>query len=642
MRGIHDGDMPGGKTREDKVEILNRVFDAQRNILKEVTGKDVTAIPQIFCPYKEVLHIYRAGARVPDDATIMWADDNNGYIQQLSNEKERKRSGGAGVYYHISYWGRPHDFLWLESVPVSLIYNEMHKAFETNARNVWIVNVGDIKPNEIGMTFFLDMAWNPDRYSSENVNTFYARFAREQFGPENAQEIGAILEQYFQLGFSRKPEHMGWSGVYPDTPMQDPELSLFSNGDEVQKRIEAYNKLEKQTQELAAKIPEHLKEAFFQLVGYKVTGAMSMNEKILYAYKSRVYAEQGRVGANALAELSSGAFERIKKITVDYNNLGGGKWENMMEYNPRRLAVFEMPKTGSYTPTQQAAGGIMPEGFDSLKGTEVLKLPEFNSLTNRSYFVDVFNSGIQPLKWSVEAGDPCINISKTSGITKTEERVWVSVNWDLVSESKTVKSVLKFRMNDTVYSVLVEAKKLKAESGQVNRFIEDNGVVSIEAEHYTRIQNEKEFSWKLKKGLGRHGDAMGTYPVTVASNGDKSPELSYEFITTSAGEANIYFYCLPSHPINQDYQLRFSVSVDDSAPVIVNAALKEVMDENNPEWKENVLRSVTIQELKSRLNNPGLHTLKIKAIDPGVVIDKFEIVFGAKKNSYFGSPETRF
>jgi hypothetical protein len=504
----------------------------------------------------------------------------------------------------------------------------MRKAFETNARNVWIVNVGDIKPNEIGMTFFLDMAWNPDRYSSENVNSYYYHFAESQFGPKYAKEIGSILEQYFQLGFARKPEHLGWNGVYPNTPIQDPELSLFDYGDEVQKRIDAYDKLEKQAEELTTKMPDQLKDAFFQLVGYKVIGASSMNKKILYAYKSRVYAEQERVGASELATQSQKAFERIKEITTVYNNLADGKWRNMMEYNPRRLPVFDMPKTGSYIPTKQIAGGIMPEGYPSLQRTGVIKLPVFNSATNRSYFIDVFNSGVQPMKWSIEVNDPCIELSKSSGVTVTEERVWVSVNWDLVPQNETVKPIIKFHLNDTVYPVQVEAKKINVEAGSAKMFIEDNGIVSIEAENYTIIQNRQEFSWKLINGLGRHGDAMGTFPVTAlpfTADNVNVPEMTYEFFTSSAGDVKIYFYCLPAQPINQDYQLRFAVSVDNAAPVIVNAALKEVMDENNSEWKNNVLRAATIQEISTNITTPGKHTIKIRMIDPGVVIDKFEI-----------------
>jgi hypothetical protein len=643
MRGIHDGSMPGGKNLADKVQILDRVFDAQREILHDVTGKDVTTIPQIFCPYKEVLDVYRAGAKVPDDVTIMWADDNNGYIRQLSNTEERKRSGGAGVYYHISYWGRPHDFLWIESMPASLIWEEMHKAFETNAKNVWIVNVGDIKGNEIGMNFFLNMAWNPDKYSPENLQTYYSDFAEHQFGSEYSKEIGEILKQYFQLGFSRKPEHMGWNAVYPNTPIHDPALSLFNYGDEVQQRIDAYDELEKQAEKLYEKMPDRLKDAFFELIGYKVTGASNMNKKILYAYKSRIYEKLGRTSANTYAAKAEKAFDRIKEITNIYNNIiADGKWKNMMTYNPRQLPVFDMPETGNYNPTQQSAGSVLPEGYSTVpSGT--FSLPDFNSLTKRSYFVDVFNAGQQPINWEAKVTDGWVNVSKTSGQTETGDRVWVSVNWEKVPATDSAKSVINFKINDLVYPVRVMVKNIKLGFDDKNIFVEDNGIVAIEAEDYTNIQNVSDCKWQTIIGLGREGDAVGTFPITAKPFGtaglNKSPELSYNFFTTSMGEAKLFFYCIPTLPINDDYSLRFAVSIDNVTPIIVNAALKDVMDENNPEWRNNVLCAITIQEIKALIPENGKHNLSIRMIDPGVVIDKIEIVTGERRNSYFGAQE---
>lgn len=648
MRGIHDGDMPGGKDLNDKVRILHNVFKAQRNILHQVTGKDVTTIPQIFCPYKEVLNIYQAGAKVPDDVTIMWADDNNGYIRQLSNTEERKRSGGAGVYYHISYWGRPHDFLWVESVPISLIWEEMYKAYQTNAKNVWIVNVGDIKANEIGMNFFLEMAWNPETHSPEKLDEYYTRFSENQFGKEESKEIGNILKQYFQLGFSRKPEHMGWNGVYPNTPIQDPELSVFSNGDEVQQRIDAYDQLEKQTESLYQRIPDRLKDAFYQLVAYKVIGASNMNKKILYAYKSRVYAGQERTSANWCATEAEKAFTKIKEATEIYNNkISEGKWKKMISYNPRQLPIFDMPRTGSFSPVAETDGKILPEGYNSTTPDESksFSLPAFNFATNRSYFVDVINSGKQPLKWDATGTENWIKISKTSGQTATDERIWVSVNWDRISSTDTVRSTIQFNVNSKSYAVNIRAIKSNNPLPDQRVFVEDNGVVSIEAENYSDIKNTPECKWQIIQGLGRQNDAVGSFPVTAKPLGqdelNASPELSYNFITATTGDAKIYFYCIPTLPINNGYQLRFAVSIDNEKPMMVNANLKEPMDENNPEWKNNVLRSVTIQEVSASISASEKHTLKIKMIDPGVVIDKIEIVFGKRSDSYFGSPETK-
>jgi hypothetical protein len=646
MRGIHDSGMQGNYTKEEKVNMLETIISDQRKMLEDVLKKDVRKIPQAFVPYKEVLEIYSDGAKIPEDVTLVWPDDNHGYIRQLSNAKERTRLGGAGVYYHISYWGRPHDFLWLESIPVSLIWEEMNKAYHTNAKDIWIANVGDIKPIEIGMNFFLEMAWNPDQFPPENITSYYTRFAAEQFGDTYAKEIGEILTNYFQLGFSRKPEHMGWNGVYPDTPIRDTEFSLFSNGDEVQQRLDAYIKVEELVTTVQNKIPENLKDAFYQLVAYKVLGASNMNKKILYAHKSRVYASQGRTSANLYAEKANVAFEQIKKLTNDYNQLNKGKWMHMMTYNPRKLPVFSMPEVGHFEPTQKSAGRIIPEGVPQpiLSGKDA-SLPTFLSATKRRYFIDVFNAGQEPIKWAAKVNAPWIQLSSTGGETSTEERIWVSVDWSVIPDNKTETSSIEFNVGNSVNLVNLKAQRLNIPGGE-QLFVEDNGVVSIEAEHFSKVQNTINSEWKQIRGLGRQNDAVGTFPVTASvqeATKEQGPALLYEFFTQSVGQANLRFYCLPSHPINGDYKLRFAVSIDDGEPLIVDATLKETMHEDNEEWKTNVLRAAAITQADITIPQAGRHRLKITMIDPGVVLDKIEVIMhkDEKANSYFGSAETK-
>ncbi len=647
MRGIHDGRMPGGKNKEDKVRILGDVVNAQREILKEKKGEKASSIPQIFCPYKEVLELYRAGANIPEDVTIMWADDNNGYIRQLSNQKERLRSGGAGVYYHISYWGRPHDYLWLESIPVALIWEEMYKAYQTNGKNVWIVNVGDIKPNEIGMNFFLDMAWNPDQFTPENLNSYYEKFASEQFGEQYATEIGSILDKYFQLGFSRKPEHMGWTSVYPNTEISDPELSLYTNGDEVQQRIDAYEDIEQRVEALLKNIPEEKKEAFYQLVAYKVIGASNMNKKLLYAYKSREYAKQQRNSANVYADKAELAFDKIKQSTAYYNDsLADGKWKYMMSYNPRELPVFTMPETGSYQCENKKAGFIQIEGsvLPISSVSDTINMPVFNSATDRSYFIDIINSGVQDLSWSFINDIPWIELTKESGSTNTEERVGLSVDWSKFPDSSSENAIVKLKVNDNSFDLNVTAQKTEFVDQKSNLFLEDNGVVSIETEHYSDIKTNKDKTWKTIAGLGRESDAIGSYPINSLSQdtlkAKESAYVSYDFQTTSSGTSKLYFYCLPNQPVNSDYQLRFAISIDDNEPIIMNAELKAGMNEHNKEWQKNVLSSVTIQQTLIDIQTSGKHNLKVYMIDPGVVLDKVEIVFDDKNPSYLGNRET--
>ena len=441
---------------------------------------------------------------------------------------------------------------------------------------------------------------------------------------------------------------MGWSKVYPNIPIQDPTLSLFNDGDEVQQRIDAYDKLEKQAEDIYTKLPDRLKDAFYELVGYKVIGASNMNKKLLYAYKSRVYAKQGRVIANQYAEQANQAFEKIKAETERYNQqIAGGKWTDIISWQPRKLPVFSMPETGHVDPKKKVAGGVVPEGYSEPVNptTAIASLPVFNAYTNRSYFVDVFSAGTGSLNWKAETNQPWVKLSEKQGSTSGQDRIWISVDWDKISSNDTVQTTASVELNGQTYPIQIKAVKPNWPVTGKNVFVGDNGVISIEAEYYSEEDQQSGASWKLIGGLGRESDAMGAFPVTALPfNPDdlnKAPSLSYDFYSASGGCATLHFYCLPEQPINADYQLRFAVSIDGGKSVIVNAALKEAMDENNPEWQTNVLRAAAIPECQMMIRAKGKHTLKIIMVDPTVVIDKMVIDMGGLKPSYFGPAETK-
>ena len=209
MRGVHDGKMQGAKTVEEQKAVLNRVFVDQRGLLEKYVNKDVTQVPQVFIPYKEVLDIYHAGLQVPEDVTLMWCDDNYGYIRHFPTAEERARKGGNGVYYHVSYWGRPYDHLWLSTMSPSLIYQQMKQAYDQGIQKMWILNVGDIKPAEYQIELFMDMAWNLDKVSSEGVTAHLKHWLERELGTSCAKTILPVMQEHYRLAHIRKPEFMG-------------------------------------------------------------------------------------------------------------------------------------------------------------------------------------------------------------------------------------------------------------------------------------------------------------------------------------------------------------------------------------------------------------------------------------------------
>lgn len=343
MRGIHDSNMVGADSQAEQVEMLGTVIRNQRQMLKNILGQPAETIPQIFVPYKEVLELYNAGLEVPDDITLVWPDDNYGYIRRLSNEAERTRTGGSGVYYHLSYWGRPHDYLWLSSTQPGLIWFEMTRAYQNGARKIWIANVGDIKPTEYNMEFFLDLAWDVNSISEHGIKDYMVKWAAREFGDDNAVEIADLMTEYYRLAFLRRPEFMAWSQVYPDTPAEPTEFSTTANSDELQRRINAYAGLVAQANGLKAAIASDKQDAYFQLVEYPVKGAALMNYKFLYAQSA--YQTRDADERIAYAEKAEESYEEIKRLTDYYNNeLSNGKWKHMMSLEPRDLPVFRLPE----------------------------------------------------------------------------------------------------------------------------------------------------------------------------------------------------------------------------------------------------------------------------------------------------------
>lgn len=377
MRGIHDGSMEGVKTKTEKLEGLQQVIDDQRELIRKYYNKEVEKVPQVFIPYKEVLEILEDGLQVPDDVTLMWCDDNYGYMTRLSDEEQQKRQGGGGVYYHLSYWGRPHDYLWLTTTQPGLIYNEMKAAYNHNCRKLWIANVHDPKVAAYDLELFLDMAWDIEGVSPSTLEGHLERWLCTQFGEEAGRQLLPAMREFYRLCAIRKPEFMGWTQVeladrkaYPRgrSHVIDTEFSESEFGNELDRYLSDYAAICATVKEVEKTIRPELRDAFFAHVKYPVLAANAMAEKMLYAQKARSRyqgqtdkAMEGREDyMKATAAASIRAYREIQELTRQYNALAGGKWKGLMNMMPRDLPVFN-PPTLPYLPEESEKGMVTSE-----------------------------------------------------------------------------------------------------------------------------------------------------------------------------------------------------------------------------------------------------------------------------------------
>lgn len=390
MRGLHDAGMRGNLSDQEKVQVLAQAIRDQREILTRHIDRPIQDIPQIFIPYKEALDLYELGLEVPDDVTLVWVDDNYGYIKRLSNPEEQKRSGRAGVYYHTSYLGAPHDYLWLNTTPPVLMYEELKKAYDTGADRYWLLNVGDIKPMELATSTFFEMAWDFDRFNYDNVNKHQAALLGKIFGSQYIREFQDLLDEYYRLAWSRKPEFMGWEREWDEPErekLQDTDFS-FENHNDARHRIADYRELSDKSAALWKQLPETYRPAFFEMFAYPAMASYQMNRKFLMAQLNHELLKKNDIaGANWAALESQTAYDSIQALNKIYNTQLDGKWNYMMDIAPGFCARYQgMPDVTVTKGTLAREVDIRPQPEqDKVEGFKVLDLADYKEQTTNQH-----------------------------------------------------------------------------------------------------------------------------------------------------------------------------------------------------------------------------------------------------------------
>jgi hypothetical protein len=633
MRG--DGDE--AMSEETTTDLLERIVMDQRKIIEETTGKPAGETPQIWALYKEVQEYYDQGMRVPEDITLLLCDDNWGNVRVLPNEDNRNREGGFGIYYHYDFVGGPVSYKWLNVTQIEKVWEQMNLSHRYGAERIWLVNVGDIKPMELPISFFLDFAWDPDAWTADNLDDYHRLWAAQQFGEEQAGEIGEILALYTKYNARRHPE------------MLSPELYSLTNYREAETVVADYNALAARAKAIYATLSEEDKDAFYQLVLFPVEICANLNELYLATAKNRMYAAQGRNSTNHYAEEVKKLFDRDASLT-DYfhHEMADGKWNHMMSQTHIGYTSWNqpeknfMPEVKSIKTSDEAKMGLMVEGSAEWwpkSKTEAI-LPQFDPMNDQEFYIEVFSQGQWQLNYEIRSQAEWIKLSETFGETTTDSRINVSIDWNKAPEGKH-ENMLLVRGAGKELTVKVKINKL---NGKAKGFVENNGVVSIEAAHYSKAVNTNGVSWLTIPNLGRTGSGITPSPVTAPAQtpGDQAPHLEYEFYMFAGGNTDVTVYMSPTLNFMQSEGLRYAISVDDEEPRIINIHEGEdVADWKYPEWWNTSVTEAIRKETSSHtISGPGTHVLKFWMVDPGIVLQKIVIDAGGLKASYLGPPES--
>jgi len=638
MRG--DGDEP--MSEESNVALLEKIVADQRAILAKEVDPDVTKIPQVWALYKEVQDYYERGMRVPDDVTLLWCDDNWGNIRRLPTAAERHRAGGAGIYYHFDYVGGPRNYKWLNTIPLTKIWEQMNLAWQYDANRIWIVNVGDLKPMEFPIEYFLTFAWDPAAWPYERIGEFSERWAAREFGPDHAAEVAALVNGYTKLNGRRKPEM-----ITPDT------FSLV-NYREAERVLAEWADLVARAEKVEAALPAAAHDAFFQLVLYPIKACANLQELYIAAGLNRLYSVQGRAATNAEAKRVRERFAEDAALVERYHTLNGGKWNHQMDQakfgytNWQQPPAEVMPAVSEVHVNKGAVAALAVEGRDTgwpVWGAPAPAVPPLDVYARGTRWVELFNRGDTAYTFTATADQPWLKVSPTTGEVKETTRLEIGADWAAVPVGNTTAKVtLKTTGGETFTVAVPIINPAELRPGVFDGFVEIDNHVAIEAPHFSRAVGDKLTEWRTLADFGRTFGGVTTFPVLAAKRvpGGESPRLEYDLHLFTAGDVKVEFQVAPSLDFQPDMPLQFAVSFDDEQPQLLRIATNPNVWEP---WGTAVGDGVRRVTSTHTLGTPGRHTLKVWAITPGVVYERIVIDTGTAKApgvrpSYLGPVES--
>ncbi|PIA97916.1 hypothetical protein CB0940_05764 [Cercospora beticola] len=663
MRGYHDTPI----SDDIQTELLEAVVAAQTEILERFHG-DASTVPQLWCLYKEVQGYYEQGMQVPDYITLLWAEDNYGNIRRLPVGNETARSGGAGVYYHFDYVGDPRNYKWISTTKLTKTWEQMRLAYERQAREIWVVNVGDLKPVELPISHFLDMAYDISRFDKDSTPAYLQQWAAREFGQDVAAETAEVMYAYGKLSSRRKFE------------LVDPSTYSILDYSEADRVLEEWRDAQRQAQAIYDSLSDDAKPAFFELVYHPVTAGANYHDIMISAALNNLYADQGRNSANDIADRVRELFTKDQQLTKQYHELLDGKWNHMMDQTHigysywqqpmrqvlpplRYVASMERSLVGDMKVAIQGSNASVPgdDRWHSL-GSNALTMNPYNRY-GQAQWIDIFQVGTLPFEWSISANATWLNFSQSSGSLAPEDpdvRVWVNVDWENVPDEVhhlVQVNISRSEDNSTQYlqqalygaqfnmpQLWLNINNTRIPDDFTNGFVESDSVLSIQLEHWSEIVNSSDaVTYEVIPSLTKTGSGVTLSNVTANSQDVAAgPALRYNLYTFTEGinSTNITILTTPSLNTNPTRPLRYAVQLDDEEVQTVQPVVDQPNGQNPKGWLQAVADMAWKNTLTFAYSGPGEHTLTIWALEPALVLGSAWVDLGGLKPSYLGPPES--
>ena len=700
MRGDGDVAMSDGGD-EQNMRVLADVVKGQREIIRNVYGCDPSEVPQLWAIFTEVQRYYDKGFTVPDDVLLLFCDNNWGYLRRTGPRKELDRKGGMGLYYHIDMNGGPWNDRWVTTTTVPKLREQLHLAYQTGIDDLWIINVGDLKPKEMPIDFIMRYAWNPDLIKPGCEQAYLTEWAAQCFGDALAADVADIVARYTKYNLWRKAE------------VQTPGIFSVANHREADRVDSLWLSLEEKAEAVKRLVPGESLDAYYQLVYYPAVASSGVARLYNAVTRNRVFARQGRPQAAAWQQLAESLFERDRRLTAYYNDtLAGGKWKNMMQDKHIGYIKWSMPddnilpRMKAVTPEAGAQMGVVAEGNEYADNyNDALALPVFDSMLDQNYYIDVFNRGTAGFQFTAKASEPWVKLSEERRVkseelshkgknkkhsslqnnsslstlhsslsgSSDERRILVSVDWSK-AETGCNEATVTLTGGGKAVDVAVKAVKGSAPKAEGKCFGNLSGAeFFVPAHMFSRNLPGEGQSWTLLPGLGRGEGCMGAGDVCRQAGGDLTsnrPTLEYQVLLPDTNVVTLCIGILPVQDVQPERGMRLAVQIDGQKPVVLDARqgfkdeFQEYTKENLalspnlkplPEVEKNILLTGYGQERRNEVFDNmrwltarlpvaggGLHTLKIMMVDPEVVLECIVVNPDNAHPSYFGAPERQF
>ncbi|GHJ34941.1 glycosyl hydrolase 115 family protein [Streptomyces sp. TS71-3] len=676
MRGNGDTSLPDG----DGIELMQEIIRTQREIIADVTGKDLATVPQVWTLYKEVQRYWDRGLRAPEDVTVVLTDDNWANIRMHPDPAEPARSGGYGLYYHFDYVGVGRNYKWVDTTSLPNMWDQLHQAIAYGNHGLWVANVGDLKGNELPTQFFLEHAWNPDRWDLDALPEWESRYARQNFGEAQAGAIAGVLAEYARLQSRRKPELLNRRiSLDPaKDPAQDDTAIVYDDQAtpfsltahrELERVTEDWQRLARKAESLGRRLPPAEQDAWFGLVGYEVAATANLYALREAEFTNLLYAEQGRAAANDRAAAAQARLKDDFALMDRFNTkIAGGKWQGFM--TQPHIDYGDVERYGPNAPWQQPEidNVAIPDVlFPAVKRIELpdraelgvaidgsaewwphasteARLPAFSPHQTRpDQYIEVFNRGGRPFAYRIEPTVDWLRVDRPSGTVRQQVRATVTVDWARAPRRRAEAGIVVHGPGGAAVTVtaVVDPPGVHGLRG----FVEAGGYIAIDAEHATRAVGAHGVGWRRLDRIGRTCAGMTPTPVTASRQtpGGASPRLEYEVTVLTPGELTVWAYLSPRNPALARDGLSYAVSFDDDPPQTVDVIAVTGSDDGlmNTRWARNTSDNVNRTATRHTVRAPGVHRLTFWMVDPTVVVQRLLVDTGGLEPTYLGPLESR-